>query len=147
VKLRPVWVNKRIVPTVEAYLVARLLKSKAATLRVAWRPVMLSHDRKAIHFIEGIGFGLTAGCLLGILYAPQAGKKTRRRLVSAAEDGVSHITSKAEDMSAFVQKETSRLQNEAKNLLHRGEAAVEKAKAQVDGAIEKGVHLYWTAAR
>ena len=108
---------------------------------------MLSQNREAIHFITGIGVGLTAGCLLGILYAPQAGEKTRRRLISAAVDAVGHVTSKAEDMAAFVRKETSRLQNEAKDLLDRGEAAVEKAKVQVEGAIEKGVHLYRAAAR
>jgi NAD(P) transhydrogenase len=44
-------------------------------------------------------------------------------------------------------KETSRLQNEAKDLLDRGEAAVEKAKVQVEGSIEKKVHLYRAAAR
>jgi gas vesicle protein len=69
---------------------------------------MLSHDRKPIHFTEGIGVGLAAGCLLGILYAPQAGKKTRRRLASAVKDGVGHITSKAEDLAEFARKKTLR---------------------------------------
>jgi gas vesicle protein len=108
---------------------------------------MLSQNRNAGHFIAGIGVGLAAGCLLGILYAPQAGKKTRRQIASAVEGGVDYVSSKAEDTATYLRKETSRLKNEATDLLDRGQAAIGKGKAHLEDAIEKGSRLYRAATR
>ncbi|HLN26759.1 MAG TPA: YtxH domain-containing protein [Gemmataceae bacterium] len=124
-----------------------MLELNTATLRAAWRLVMLSKDRNAVQFIAGIGFGFAAGCLLGILYAPQAGKKTRRHLAHAVEDGVDYVASRAQDTTEYIRKGASHLQDEARDLLDRGQTVIEKGKARVEDAIETGRHLYRAAAR
>jgi gas vesicle protein len=108
---------------------------------------MLSKRRNAVPFIEGLGLGIAAGCALGILYAPQAGKKTRRQLARALEDGVDYVTTKAEDTTEYLRDGALRLQDEAKDLLDRGQTVIEMGKARLEDAIETGRHLYRTAAR
>jgi gas vesicle protein len=108
--------------------------------------MMLSKDRNAIQFITGLGIGLAAGGLLGILYAPRSGRKTRRRLANAVEDGVDQVASKAEDTTEYIRKQALRLQNESKEFLDRGQAAIQKGKAQLEDVLEKGAELYRAAA-
>ena len=118
----------------------------AATLRVVWRLVMLSKNRNAVPLNAGLGFGFAAGCLLGILYAPQSGKRTRRRIADAVEEGIDQIASRAEDTTEYLREQASRLQNETKDFLDRGQAAIKKGKAQLEDALEKGADLYRAAS-
>ena len=108
---------------------------------------MLSKDRKVVHIIEGLGFGLAVGCVLGILYAPQAGKRTRQQLARAVEDGVDYVASRAQDTTERLREGALRLQDEAKDLLDRGQTVIEMGKARLEDAIETGRHLYRAAAR
>ncbi len=108
---------------------------------------MVLQERRISDLVLGLGFGIAAGCLIGALYAPQAGRRTRRQIVSAMEDGVDFVKSKAEDTGKYIRKETSRLQNGADELLDRGKAALEKGKAQIESAMEAGTDLYHAAWR
>ena len=77
---------------------------------------MLMHDRGVAYFLAGMGFGIAAGSLIGLLYAPQAGRRTRRQIAAALEDGADHLISKAEDVGEYIQKQTSHLRNEGAKL-------------------------------
>jgi len=93
---------------------------------------MLSRNyRNAMRFISGIGIGLTAGCAIGMLVAPQAGKRTRRKIASAVEEGVGFIASKAEDAAELARQGTTRLQNEGKDWLGRGQAVIGRSKTRM----------------
>lgn len=106
-----------------------------------------SQNGNASHFLAGLGFGLAAGCAIGILYAPQSGRRTRRQIAAAAEDGVEYVASKAEDANRYIREGTARLRNEADELLERGKTVLEKGKAQVEAAIETGSKFYREATR
>jgi gas vesicle protein len=108
---------------------------------------MILQERRSSNLILGLGFGVAAGCLIGLLYTPQAGRRTRRQIVSALEDGADYVKSTAEDTSKYIREKTSRLQNGADELLNRGKAAIEKGKAQIEGAMEAGSDLYRAAWR
>src|SRR6266446_5788301 len=108
---------------------------------------MLLQDRGVAYFVAGVGFGLAAGCLIGLLYAPQAGRRTRRQIAAALEDGADYVKSKAEDTGDYVQKQTSHLRNEAGDLLDRGKAAIEEGKAGLESAVATGAKLYRQATR
>jgi gas vesicle protein len=96
----------------------------------------------AAPFIAGVGFGLAAGCLMGLLYAPQAGRKTRRHIVTALEDSADYMKSKVEDTSDYINKQTTHLRNEAGELLERGRTAIEGGIAGIESAVEAGGELY-----
>jgi gas vesicle protein len=108
---------------------------------------MLLQDRGVGHFVAGVGFGLAAGSLIGLLYAPQAGRRTRRQIAAALEDGADYAKSKAEDTGDYIQKQTSHLRNEAGELLDRGKAAMEEGRAGMESAIAAGAKLYRQATR
>jgi gas vesicle protein len=56
---------------------------------------MLLQERGAANFIAGFGFGLAGGCLIGLLYAPQPGRRTRHEIVAALEHGADYVKAKA----------------------------------------------------
>ena len=108
---------------------------------------MLMQDRGVAYFVAGIGFGIAAGSLIGLLYAPQAGRRTRREIAAALKDGADYVKSKAEDTADHIQKQTSHLRNEARELLDRGKSAIEDGTAGIESAIAAGTKLYRQATR
>jgi gas vesicle protein len=108
---------------------------------------MLLQDRGVAYFIAGVGFGLAAGSVIGLLYAPQAGRRTRRQIAAALEDGTDYVTSKAGDTGDYIQKQTSHLGKEAGELLDRGKAAIDEGKAGLGSTIAVGAKLYRQATR
>jgi gas vesicle protein len=108
---------------------------------------MLMHDRGVAYFVARVGFGIAAGSLIGLLYAPQAGRRTRLQITAALEDGADYVKSKAEDAGDQIQRQTSHLRNEAGELLDRGKAAIEEGRAGVESAIAAGAKLYRQATR
>jgi len=109
--------------------------------------LLRSRDRNVVHFVAGIGFGLAAGCALGILYAPQAGRRTRRQLARTVEDSVDFVSSKAHATTEYIRDGAQRLQDEARDLLDRGQTVVETGKARLEDAVETGTRFYRMAAR
>jgi len=85
----------------------------------------MTRQNGMLHLFAGIGVGAAIGWAVGTLYAPQAGRRTRRQLAS-----------KAEDTLDTVRKHAARVQEEALDLLDRGQAV-----------IEKGAQLYRAASR
>jgi gas vesicle protein len=111
-------------------------------VHVAKEVYMLLPERSAAHFIAGFGFGLAGGCLIGLLYAPQAGRRTRQQIVAALEDGADYVKAKAEDTGDYVHKQTSHLRNEAGEFLKRGKAAIQEGTAGIESTLEAGAKLY-----
>jgi gas vesicle protein len=108
---------------------------------------MLVKDRAVAYFAAGVGFGAAAGSVIGLLCAPQAGRRTRRQVAAALEEGTEYVKSKAEDTGDYIQKQTSHLRNEAGELLNSGKAVIEEGKAGIESAISAGAELYRQATR
>ena len=108
---------------------------------------MASRERKSSDLVLGLGFGVATGCLVGVLCAPQTGRRTRRQMVSAMEVGVDHVKFTAEDTGKYIREKTWRLQTGADELLDRGKAAIERGKIQIESAMEAGTDLYHAAWR
>jgi gas vesicle protein len=108
---------------------------------------MLSQERGIAYFVAGVGFGVAAGSLIGLLYAPQAGRRTRRQIAATLEDGADYVTSKVEDTSDYIKKQTSHLRDEAGELLERGKTAIEDGRAGIESAVAAGAKFYRQATR
>lgn len=72
------------------------------------------------------GVGVSAGAAVALLYAPQAGVKTRKQLRRNLDDGVDRL----EDAAAYLKEQADYLSREA-------DKAIKRAKGQVDGVVEK----------
>ncbi len=82
-------------------------------------------------FLAGLGFG----ALLGVLYAPRAGRETRDSLKNTAQEGREYLKTRSRDA-----KETM---NE---WVDRGKEVVGRSKEQINSAIDAGRQAYREAA-
>ncbi len=79
---------------------------------------------KSSKLILGAMVGLAAGTVLGILFAPQKGSKTRRKIAEKGNDYVEELTVKFNDMVNTLTQKMDTLQEEAAALVERGKSAV-----------------------
>jgi gas vesicle protein len=82
-------------------------------------------------FVTGLLLGLLAGATLAMVAAPQSGEDTRDILRAKAREAADRTRDAAGDVRAGVGGSTN-------DLLERGRAIVEGARARVDGAIAEG---------
>jgi gas vesicle protein len=83
-------------------------------------------------FITGLMLGLLAGATLAMIAAPQSGEDTRDVLRARAREAADRARDTAGDVSETVAGKTN-------ELLERGRAIVEQARARVDGAVAEGI--------
>lgn len=70
--------------------------------------------------------GLTAGSIVALLYAPQSGEKTRKKLSKAYDDAADYV----DDTSHYVKDQAERLSKEA-------QSTYKKRSKELDEAYEK----------
>lgn len=78
--------------------------------------------------------GLTAGSVVALLYAPQSGEETRKKIGEAYDDAGDYI----EDAGGYLKDQTERLTKEAN-------AAYKKGVQQLDEAYTKATDALTTA--
>jgi gas vesicle protein len=93
--------------------------------------VIVEDDHTLAYFIMGLGLGVAAG----ILFAPQSGEATRRRLRQKADEG-----------AEFVRRKSSELQEAATEALERGKSQLQHQKDTLAAAVEAGRQAYREAA-
>jgi len=83
--------------------------------------------------------GVSAGATVALLYAPESGVKTRKRIGRKIEDGVDTL----EDAAEYLKEQAENLTKQAQATLKRTQGQVEdvigKATDAVNGAV-KSVH-------
>jgi gas vesicle protein len=78
---------------------------------------------KLSYFVAGLGIGAA----IALLFAPQSGEETRRRIVEKAQDGRDFVASKGREM-----------RKQAEELVDQGKDLVSKQKARLADALESG---------
>jgi len=81
-------------------------------------------------FLAGLGLG----ALIGVLYAPKAGRETREDILRSAEEGREYVTNRARQ---------ARVQ--ADQWVDRGRDVLQKQKDQFSAAVEAGRQAYHEA--
>lgn len=80
---------------------------------------------KTRNTILGILGAAAAGAVLGILFAPDQGAKTRKKIIKKTSDKTDEIKTKIDNLSQSVSEKYN-------NVLHKGEQLAEKGKAEID---------------
>lgn len=70
--------------------------------------------------IGALLIGAAIGATLGILFAPDKGSETRKKLLTKGEDLTDEIKEKINEFIAEAKKETQNLKDQVKNLNHGG---------------------------
>jgi gas vesicle protein len=80
-----------------------------------------------MYFLTGVGIG----ALVGVLFAPQSGERTREM-----------ITDKAGESREFLLRKSRELKDQASDYVERGKGALSEQRDQLTAAIEAGKQAY-----
>ena len=86
---------------------------------------------KADKFILGVLGGVAVGALLGVLFAPEKGDKTRRKIMDKSNDYADELKGKLDSLLGSITQKYEKILNEGENLIGKGEAKFVEAKKEL----------------
>lgn len=104
-------------------------------------------------FLAGLGIG----ALVGVLYAPKAGRETREELINTARDGQEYLRTRSREAAAQVNayadrgrervnEYVDRGRNQWNEFVQQGRDYVQDKSNKVSAAVQAGKQAYETAA-
>lgn len=85
-------------------------------------------------FLAGLGIG----ALIGVLYAPKAGKETREGLMSSAREGTEYLKQRGREAVDQVGDLVDRSKTQVTEYVDRGKEVMERGRAQWDEFVNQG---------
>ena len=85
-------------------------------------------------FLAGLGIG----ALVGVLYAPKAGKETREDLVIGAREGKEYLRQRSQEAADQMSQFVDRSKVQVNEYVGRGREYVDRGKAQWEDFINQG---------
>jgi gas vesicle protein len=79
----------------------------------------------------GVMAGVAAGALLGVLFAPDKGSETRKKIAKKGSDTLDDINDKYDDIVKAFNEKMNLVKEEASNLFENGKLKVEDLKNEV----------------
>jgi gas vesicle protein len=80
--------------------------------------------------VLGILGGVAAGALLGILFAPEKGTKTRKRVLDKSNDYADELKDKLDTLLGSMTNKYEKIWKEGENLLSQGKSKFEDMKSE-----------------
>jgi gas vesicle protein len=91
--------------------------------------------------ILGVLGGLAAGAIMGILFAPEKGKKTRRKIRNTSNDYADELKDKFDDALENLYKKYDVLKEDGQGLFNEGKSKFEKTKKDIENIDIKNISL------
>lgn len=85
----------------------------------------------------GVLAGVAAGAILGILYAPEKGDKTRRKIKDKSTDYADSLKGKFESTLDTISKKYDDLKAETKNVYAEGKSKAQEASKEIEKETER----------
>lgn len=85
-------------------------------------------------FLAGLGIG----ALIGVLYAPKAGKETREGLMTSAREGTEYLKQRGREAVDQVGDLVDRSKTQVSEYVDRGKEVMERGRAQWDEFVNQG---------
>jgi gas vesicle protein len=83
------------------------------------------------YVLFAFGIGLSVGAGVALLYAPQSGASTRKKIKRGAEDAGDYI----EDTAAYLKEQAEALAKQAQDLVQKTQGTVTSAIDQAGGVV------------
>lgn len=80
----------------------------------------------------GVLGGVAAGALLGVLFAPAEGKKTRKKIMNKANDGADALKNKFDSVLESMNKKYDNIWHKEAELISDGEAKLNAVKKRIE---------------
>jgi gas vesicle protein len=87
---------------------------------------------KAVNVFLGVLAGAAAGGLVGVLFAPEKGSRTRRQIANKADDYVDDLKEKFEDMVDGVKDKYESIMHDSKAIATKGKGKLKEAVNDTD---------------
>ena len=85
-------------------------------------------------FLAGLGIG----ALVGVLFAPKAGKETRENLASSAREGSEYLRQRSREAADQMNQFVDRSKAQVTEYVDRGKEYVDRGRAQWDDFVSQG---------
>ena len=85
-------------------------------------------------FLAGLGIG----ALIGVLYAPKAGKETREDLATGAREGTEYLRQRSREASEQINQIVDRGKAQVSEYVDRGKEYIDRSRAQWDDFVAQG---------
>ena len=89
---------------------------------------------KSGNILLGVFAGIAAGALMGILFAPEKGAKTRKQILRKGEDYADVLKEKFDDFLDIVTEKYESTRQKAEGSISKGKTKYEKVKKEVKNA-------------
>lgn len=81
--------------------------------------------------VLGVLGGLAAGALMGVLFAPEKGSKTRKKIMNKANDGADALKDKFDSLLESVNEKYENIWQAKEELISEGEAKLNAVKKEL----------------
>jgi gas vesicle protein len=85
-------------------------------------------------FLAGLGIG----ALIGVLYAPKAGKETREDLAASAREGSEYLRQRSREAADQINQIVDRSKAQVSEYVDRGKEYIDRSRAQWDDFVAQG---------
>ena len=93
---------------------------------------------KADKIILGVLGGVAVGAALGVLFAPEKGDKTRRKIMDKSNDYADELKDKLDSLLGTVSNKYDKLKKEGENLFAEGKSRLQEARHDGQDLIAEG---------
>lgn len=89
-----------------------------------------------LNMLLSVIIGSFVGALLGVLFAPDKGEKTRKQLSKKSDEYVDTVKSEFDDFVKTMRKKYDSALNETENVINKGKTKAEDLKKDVQKALK-----------
>ncbi|MEP7266371.1 MAG: YtxH domain-containing protein [Saprospiraceae bacterium] len=87
----------------------------------------------------GVLAGVTAGAFIGILFAPDKGKNTRKKISKKGNDYAEELKSVFDDFLESITEKLESAKDDADDLIQKGKSKVKEVKSDVKNTLSEKV--------
>ena len=97
---------------------------------------------KADKIILGVLGGVAVGALMGVLFAPEKGDKTRKKIMEKSNDYADELKDKLDSLLGTVTSKYDKIRREGESLFAEGKSKFQDAKEEGQDLIAEGKSKY-----